>query len=418
LNIWIVNIFDSLPGESLRPGRYAHLAQMLAAKGHKVTWWSSNFYHATKSFRSQEQEAIQVNKNLRIILLETPRYNKNISLRRIWSHYRYAIALKAEGIKCTEAPDIFLASSVPLSVANTASVLAKRFSAKFIIDVQDLWPESFELIFPSRLRWLAKILLSPLRLFADRIYTKADALTAISLTLLQRALSPSKNKPKKTMVLPLAVDIALFRKYESLVEEDVPFIKHSHDAFWATYAGTIGKAYDVRAILEAADRLANSQPNIRFFIAGIGPDYDKMRSYASKKKLAYVTFTGLLSYRNVVHLLNQSDVGLSTYAVGLQNAFPNKVFDYLAAGLPIANSAEGELGNLVIAERIGLQYEAGNAESLAKAIVALYNNPHERLVMGQMARRLAEERFDMNKEYPRFEGFLIELDRREPNQEP
>jgi len=409
LNVWIVNIFDTLPGESLRAGRYAHLAQMLADKGHRVIWWSSNFCHTTKSLRSQAQTSIRVNDNWRIILLETPKYGKNISLRRIWSHYIYARALKTEGGKCTEAPDILLASSVPLSVASTASALAKRFGAKFIIDVQDLWPESFELILPARLRWLARILLSPLRLFANRIYAKADGITAISLTLLQRAVSVSKNKSKETMVLPLAVDIALFRKYESLVEEDIPIIKHNHDEFWATYAGTIGKAYDVRAILEAADVLANSQLNIRFFIAGIGPDYDKMRNYASTRKLDNVTFTGLLNYGNVVHLLNQSDIGLVTYVTGLHGGFPNKVFDYLAAGLPIVNSAEEELGNLVRAERIGLQYEAGNVESLAKAIVELYNNPGERLDMGRRARKLAEERFDMNKEYPKFEEFLRRL---------
>jgi len=63
----------------------------------------------------------------------------------------------------------------------------------------------------------------------------------------------------------------------------------------------------------------------------------------------------------------------------------------------------------VRAERIGLQYEAGNVESLAKAIVELYNNPGERLDMGRRARKLAEESFDMNKEYPKFEEFLRRL---------
>ena len=86
--------------------------------------------------------------------------------------------------------------------------------------------------------------------------------------------------------------------------------------------------------------------------------------------------------------------------------------------MPIINSVKGELEDLVKIENIGLLYEAGNAGSLAKAIVELYNNPQERLVMGQRAWRLAEERFDMNKEYPRFERFLIELGRRELNQEP
>jgi len=46
--IWIVNPFDPLPGEFFKPGRYATLADILIRNGYKVTWWSSNFFHATK----------------------------------------------------------------------------------------------------------------------------------------------------------------------------------------------------------------------------------------------------------------------------------------------------------------------------------------------------------------------------------
>ena len=187
MNIWLVNPFDSLPGESLRRDRYTFLTEMLAKSGHKVIWWSSNFHHATKSFRSQGQTSIEVGDNLRIILLKTPKYSKNISLARIWNHWVYAKELKTHAAKCQESPDVIIASCRPLLAANIALVLAQNFGAKTTIDIRDIWPEAFEIAFPQKLRPVVRIFLSPLKRFADRIYDKADGLTATSYAFLQRA---------------------------------------------------------------------------------------------------------------------------------------------------------------------------------------------------------------------------------------
>ena len=380
---------------------------MLANKGHQVTWWSSNFHHATKSFRGEAQASVEVTNNWHIVLLNTPKYHNNVSLGRVRSHLMYSRALRAMGARYPEIPHLIIASSVPLSSANAALALARRCGAKTVIDVQDLWPESFELIFPVRLRWLGRILLLPLRLFANRVYGKADGITAISQTLLQRATSVSRNSDRETMVLHLGVDLHLFDRYAKQRVGDGGHLEHDAE-FWAVYAGTIGKTYDIKTILEAAGRLVQSHPQMRFLIAGAGPDSERLKAYAGDRQLSNVVFTGLLDYHHLVLLLRQSDVGMSTYAAGHDDAFPNKVFDYLAAGLPIVNSAEGELGCLVRTEHIGKQYQAGNAESLARAVAELCDKPSERLEMGRKARRLAEERFDVNKEYPKLEEFLME----------
>jgi glycosyltransferase involved in cell wall biosynthesis len=405
MNIWIMNPFDAFPGESLRPGRYAFLSQMLADMGHGVTWWSSNFCHATKSLRSEKQTSIGVSDNLCVVLLKTPRYDKNISLQRIWNHYVYARALRAEGLRCQEAPDVIIASSPPLMAANTAIASAKRLGAKSILDIQDLWPEAFEMAFPGELQPIARVCLLPLRRLADRVYDRADAITAVSNTYLQRGLSASGDKSKPSMMLPLGVDLSLYDNYLRQ-PVDMPYVKDNKSEFWAVYIGTIGKSYDIETLLEAAGKSIRSYPSIKFVIAGAGPDYAKMVDRAGKNGLTNVTFTGLLSYHQVVHLLSQSDVGINAIIAASRTSLPNKPFDYIAAGLPIISSVKGELEGLIRDEGIGLQYEAGNADSLAKAIIELHDNPQGRLEMGQTARKLAEERFDMNKEYPKFEEFL------------
>ncbi|MBI4282127.1 MAG: glycosyltransferase family 4 protein [Chloroflexi bacterium] len=406
MNIWLVDPFDSLPGESSQYRRYSFLAEMLAKKGHKVTWWSSNFCHPTKRFRTPGQATIEVNDNLRVVLLKTPGYGRNISLGRFWNHYVYARALKAEGTRCTEAPDVIFANSTPLEGASAALALAKRFGAKCIVDVQDVWPEAFEVAFLAWLRPAVRILLSPLKRLADGIYDRADGITGVSHTYLRRALSASKDMTKPAMMLPLGVDIDLYGDYLSKPPSDMPHIKHDKSEFWAIYIGTIGKSYDIKTILRAAYRLSHQHPNIKLLIAGDGPDFARMRNHAQKKGLANVTFTGLLSYHQLTHLLTQCDVGINAIVAASRTSLPNKPFHYMAAALPIINSVKGELEELIKDEQVGLQYAAGSAESLAEAILTLHDNPQGRLLMGQRARKLAEERFDMNKEYPKLVGFL------------
>ena len=81
----------------------------------------------------------------------------------------------------------------------------------------------------------------------------------------------------------------------------------------------------------------------------------------------------------------------------------------MAAGLALINSLKGELADLVREENIGLQYEAGNPHSLKDAVLELHHNPSKCRAMGENARRLVEEKYDRNKEYPKYEQFLRDV---------
>lgn len=397
MNIWLVNPFDPLPGEVLRPGRYAFLADLLANEGHKVTWWTSNFFHTTKSFRAPMKDK----PNLRIIQLSTPKYKSNISLKRIWNHYIYAVKFSRETKQNGMSPKVIIASCPPLSSANVALKVAKSLGTKFVIDIQDLWPETFEMVFPSK---IATAFFYPLRKYGNNIYSSADALIAVSQTYVRRALSIC-NSDKPSLVIYLGIDLKLFDKYT----ENNSLVKKKGSEFWVTYIGTIGRSYDIKTILNAAELLKPSYTNIRFFIVGEGPSLTEMKNIAEKKKLTNCKFLGFLKFEDMVKLLRQSDIGLHCIVASSKTSLPNKVFDYMAAELPIVNSVQGELEELLKSEEVGIQYEAGNADSLKDAILELYNNSERRKQMGKNARRLVEERFDKNKEYPKIEEFLKEV---------
>lgn len=399
MNIWIVNPFDPLPGESFRPGRYAFLADLLSDKGHKVTWWTSNFFHTTKSFRNPVKDK----HNLEIIQLFTPAYKSNISMRRIWNHYVYAAKFARESMKRKNSLDIIIAGCPPLSSAMAAIKASKKLGAKCIIDIQDLWPETFETVLPRK---VARAFFYPLRRYANSIYSSADALMAVSRDYARRALCICNNgQPCHVHVMYLGIDLKFFDKY---IKDD-SLIKKKNGEFWVTYIGTIGINYDIRTVLETAELLKSLYTDIKFIIAGDGSQLARIKNIARDKNLINCRFLGFLKFEKMVELLSFSDIGLNAVAQKSSIAFPNKVFDYMAGGLPIINSIQGELEELLKSENIGIQYEAGNAVSLRNAILELYDNPGRRKEMGKNARRMVEERFDKNKEYPKIEEFLRDV---------
>ena len=409
MNIWIVNPFDPLPGEPKRTLRYGFLADMLVKKGHKVTWWSSNFFHMNKSIRCEGQKEFIINENYKIICLKVPIYKKNISLKRVWNHIIYAIEFFKNAKKLQETPDVILASVPPLFSAKAAIWLAKSRGTVCVLDIQDLWPEMFELTFPCKLRFMAKIIFYPLKKLADSIYKDANAIIGVSKTFVERGIQNSRNKNIK--VIPLCADIKWYDYVTSQILKGENSFKKTDGELWYTYLGLIGYTYDLKTVLATAKLIACSHPRIRFFITGTGPNLNKLQKIKERDRIENVVFTGFLDIEKWAALLRQSDVGLTPYIADTKQSLPNKPFDYMAFGLPIINSLKGELEELIKSQNIGIQYEAGNDDSLKNAILELYNNPRRRKQMGDNARRLVEERFDKNKRYPEIEKFLKKFTR-------
>ena len=76
-HIWIVNPFDQLPNESDIPLRFWSLSKSLANEGFKVIWWSSNFSHKNKTFRSNCDDT----DGFSIKLIKTPAYKKKYKFK-------------------------------------------------------------------------------------------------------------------------------------------------------------------------------------------------------------------------------------------------------------------------------------------------------------------------------------------------
>lgn len=152
-----------------------------------------------------------------------------------------------------------------------------------------------------------------------------------------------------------------------------------------------GKGLDL--LLDAAPQVLETRPEVRFVIAGDGPERDALESRVSELELdGRVAFAG---FRNDVHdLLAAADF---LVLPSREDAFPTVLLEAAAAGLPVAAAEVGGVGEIVVAGKTGLLVPAEDPAALAEAVVGLASRPDERRRLGEAARQRAEAELSVSR---------------------
>lgn len=181
--VWIESPFDNLPAEGFRKQRYWLMAEAFVAAGHEVVYWTMDFNHGTKAKRQMPGGA--AGKGIAVEMIAARPYRKNVSWRRVWSHLGYARDFERRATAAVELgelakPALVIAATPTLGAASAAMRIARRYGAKFTLDIQDAWPETFYRLLPRGLKWLGALLFLPMRRTAARLYREADYVTGVS----------------------------------------------------------------------------------------------------------------------------------------------------------------------------------------------------------------------------------------------
>ena len=315
MNITIVAPYCSLPSEP-HFNRFWYLAELLS-QSHDVLLITSNFKHYDKSFRRPEDAESASQGRLKVMLLEESGYGKNVSLDRVKSHHVFVKHFEQWLNNCRPGEQDVIFSAYPLIATNLLLGEHKaRLGYKLIIDVQDVWPESFSSVVP----FLKKIPhnLLPFSSRANRAYRYADALVAVSQTYLDRAKEANPNVPGEVVYIG-----ADFPKLDAAPAKDF-----GDDKTRFFYLGTLSYSYDVET---------------------------EMMSVAKGCDISV----------NAIH----------SYAM---QSITNKLSDYMALQKPILNSQVNDEVAEVLTLLPHADYRSGDVDSFvqaAKDILARKNDP-------------------------------------------
>lgn len=372
--------------------RFDSLASVLARRGAEVELVTSSFQHA---FKTQRDTSVDRNPLYSTTYVHEPPYRSNVSAGRLRSHRALGRNL-AEYLRRRKVPDIIYCSMPSLEVAHAAAEFAEKNEVRFILDVQDLWPEAFEMVL--RPRWMVRQALIPIRRRAEAIYRAADAVVTVSETYSERVSSARRDGSTVSTVY-LGSDLTRFDTYPVLRPPRTGIAE-------LAYIGTLGHSYDLPSVFGALRELRKEGIRMRLHVMGTGPFEECWREEAGDLD-EDVVFYGKLEYPEMVSRLRGCDIAINPIVANSAASIINKVCDYAAAGLPVVNSQQcAEYQDLLT------EYGAGiNCESTPAAFAeALKNMANDRRLAerGRGSRRMAEDHFDRSKTYERLGGVVLD----------
>jgi len=370
--LWI-NHFAVTPSDG-GGTRHFELARELTRRNWHVTIAASDFHLHTRGYTRRPSATARAPISEQIdgvtfLWLWAAPYERN-DWRRAhnWLSFQRSLAhWHSNGSR----PDVIIGSSPQLFAALAGYRMARRLHVPFLFEVRDLWPES--LIAAGGRKGPAYHTLGAI---ARHLYKHADRV--IVLTRGVAGFLEQRGVPHdKLIYIPNGAD----------TETYIPHIR-SRRPFTLIYAGAHGPANGLETVLDAGELLAD-QP-VRMLLVGDGPSKSELRAKAERRELANVEFLDPVPKSEMPALLSRADAGLMV----LRNAplfsygvSPNKLFDYLAAGLPVACNVPGEVAKLLHQSGAGEQARDSSARALADAIMRIaMRTPRERERMGTSGR--------------------------------
>lgn len=373
MRVWLIKTGEPIaagnPNE--RPHRMGMLAQFLLSQGHEVVWWMSTVDHLRKEFIYKQDNVLQINAAYKLYFLHGPLYKKNVSLMRLLNH-RIVAKKFLKASESEKKPDVIVCSFPTIDLANAAVKYGKDNSVPVIVDVRDLWPDVLLTAMPSSFSRIGKLLLAPYYRMAKYCLRNTDYLTAVSPGYLRWASVLSHRQANhKDAFFPLGYEQTI---YHTPKEENLKMLseKHSIDSskiiVW--YLGTFGQSYDLTTVIDAARELqVQGNDKVQFVISGDGDRAFKYKE--SAKGLRNLVFTGWIEKADIDGLMHIADIGLMPYTKNAKQGLPNKVFEYMSAGLPILSSLQSETMDILEEEHIGLTYQPGSKDSFMEQLLKL-----------------------------------------------
>ena len=397
--IAVVTTSVALPGEKGLT-RMHYLAKMLCNRGFYVELITSDFQHWLKSHRNKEilEQSGQVvykdeatGGSLTYTFLHEDGYTKNIDIKRMASHYKFAKRVKEYLL--SHDFDLVYADIPANRMARYCAESAKEKNIPYIVDVEDLWPEAMKMVI--NIPKISDILFSYWSKDAKKTYELASGVIGSSDRYRDEPLVYGVNiENKKTVYVGIDLE-----DFDEGVKENTK-IQKPEGEFWVTYAGMLGSSYDIGTLIDTAELLKKQgHEDIVIKILGDGPKKAEWEEKA-KSLESRVDFEGYQAYRDMAAYLGQSDITINSLVESAAQGIVSKIGDYLAAGIPMINTGlDKEFKEKVEKDGFGINVNPGNPEALAKAILEIKNNSDKSKEMGAKARKIAQEQFNRPKAF-------------------
>lgn len=324
-------------------------------------------------------------------------------LLRALDHLAVGWTFRRAAVKWPGA-DVVLVYSPPLPLAQSALGYRRRFGAPVVLNVQDIYPQT--VIDLGLLRNRAAIALA--ERMERRAYAGAAKIVVHSSGNRQFLAERKGVAPERVRVICNWIDVEGVRPGHRdnrfRVEHDLG------DKYVVSYAGLMGHAQDLGAILRAA-AVTGADDDILYLLVGEGVRESHWRDMVISADLHNVRFLPMQPRERYADLLAASDLCLVPLDASMSTpVVPGKLQSIMAAGRPAIAIVPrgGDAAKLIVESGGGVCVAPGDAESLASTIRRMKGDPSSTQSMGRRGRAFAEASFSLKRAADAYEEVFAE----------
>ncbi len=380
--IWLINQYN-MPPEYGHLNRHYNLAKYLERLGHEPTVLVGSFLHNTgiQMIRDRSVCLRYEGCSFPCYFIRTCSYAGS-RVKRVFAMAQFYLNVMRTARRL-EPPDVVLGSSAHPLAALAAIRLGRRYGCLAIVEVRDLWPESFAAYgILSRRNPLMKLFYAG----EKWLYRKAGAIVFTMEGgkdyILAQGWDSGHGGPidmAKVHHLNNGVDLEAFisdRETHTLRDADLD----DTDTFKVVYTGSIRLVNDVGRIVDAAAHLQRQgHGDIRFLIYGEGGDREALEKQCADQGITNVRFKGFVDKKFIPFILSRSDLNILHFKdspLKKYGASLNKLFEYFASGKPtLSDCAFGY--DLIARYGCGITEDRANAAQLADAVLRFRDMPRD-----------------------------------------
>lgn len=314
---------------------------------------------------SHHNKAKRIGKDIRSVdYLKVPTYSKNLSIRRILSHWVFAVKLFFYLRKLENKPNYIYCVLPTPSSGLVAGLYSKKHNITFVTDVIDVWPDG---LFPinstfNRLKFLFK----PWEILSRKVYQLSDFVCAANRSYASIARNYVKNIPTIHFYLGTSFD------KEINTYENIPIQKPT-DEIWIGYGGNLGHLYDFDLMIEGVQYAQyRTGKKLKFILIGGGVLEDELRFKLSQISTLPFYITGNVSYSQFMSYVEKCDISLNIFKENALISMSYKLYDYFACKSFVMNNLVGDADEIIDEFGVGMNVNQSNfGEKLSEAVYGL-----------------------------------------------
>lgn len=173
------------------------------------------------------------------------------------------------------------------------------------------------------------------------------------------------------------------------------------DRFRMVYVGVIYRFRGIDLILDALPHLIESDPDVELVVGGDGPHRPELERKARQLGVTeHVRFLGWVPAEDVPATIARCDVGLIPHrrSEHTETTIPNKLFDYMATGIPVASTPLTPVRRILSEWQCGIVLPEGDPRQTARVLRQLKRDPERTGALGRNGRRAVQMRFNWSVE--------------------